>query len=145
MAFLWGGRRFAALCLLSGLGACVGDTGRQPVARMSISPRYVPAGVESVVLLDGRRSCDEIDFPETCDKTAEGETGPRLTCPGGVSFRWSLDYPAEPVGGEQALTQPFLEVRLTPDRPVTVTLQVTDCDANTAITRSQIGIILPFP
>ena len=125
--------------------SCVGDTGRQPVARMSLSPRYVPAGVESVVLLDGRRSCDEIDYPETCDKTAEGLTGPRLTCPGGVSFRWWLDAPAVPVGGEVAYQQPSLEVRLTPDRPVTVTLQVTDCDANTVTTRSQIGIILPYP
>lgn len=135
----------ALLAVAAAGGGCVEDNGRLPVARMSIEPRYVPVGQESVVLLDGRRSCDEIDHPETCDKSAAGETGPPLTCPGGVSFRWSLDYPATPVGGEQAWMQPFLEVRLSPDRPVTVTLKVTDCDNNTVTTKNQIGIILPYP
>ena len=133
------------LFALLGLGACIEDTGRTPVARLSITPRYVPVGEESVVFLDGRRSCDEIDHPESCDKTAEGNQGPLLTCPGGVSFRWSLDAPATPVGGEEAYKQPFLEVRVRPDRPITVTLKVTDCDNNTAVVKNQIGIILPYP
>lgn len=127
-----------------GLVQCSQIEGRPPVARLQVEPRYVPVNVESVVTLDGRRSCDEIDHPETCDKSEDGE-GPPLTCPGGVSFRWELDYPFTPVGGDDALKLPRLEVRLTPDRPVTVTLTVTDCDRNSVTTSTQIGIELPYP
>jgi hypothetical protein len=125
--------------------ACSQERGRPPVARMSVEPRYIPVNAESVVLLDGRRSCDEIDHPETCDKTAEGETGPPSTCPGGVTFHWSLDTTATPVGGADAWNQPYLEVRVAPSRPITVTLKVTDCDQNTVTTKSQIGVTLPYP
>jgi hypothetical protein len=135
------------LVVLLGLFAvdCTETKGRPPVARMRIEPRYVPVGQATVVDLDGRRSCDEIDHPETCDKSVEGETGPPLTCPGGVSFRWSLDAPFSAVGGDSALEQPYLQVTVTTERPVTVTLKVTDCDHNTVTAESQIGIILPYP
>ena len=97
-----------------------------------------------MVTLDGRKSCDELDHPGSCDKSTDGP-GPPLTCPGGVSFRWSLDAPFEPVDGEASLTQPRLDVRVTPERPITVTLQVTDCDRNSSTARTIIGIELPYP
>jgi hypothetical protein len=130
---------------LPGMAGCVEDRGRPPVARLSIEPRYVPAGETAEVLLDGRRSCDEIDHPETCDKTAEGTTGPPLDCPGGLSFSWTLDAPYERVPGEGAEDAPYMKVRITPDRPITVTLRVTDCDHNQASAKTQIGIELPYP
>lgn len=130
-----------ACALLAGCGQ---DKGRPPVARLAVEPRFVPVGVEAVIDLDGRKSCDEIEYPETCDKTADG-AGPPSSCPGGVTFRWSLDQDFEPVGGPDALTQPFLQVRITPDRPITVTLQVTDCDGNMVRNSTQVGIITEYP
>ena len=128
----------------AGGSGCIKDTGRPPVARLQVEPRYVPPGVESTLILDGRKSCDEIDFPDTCDKTDEGD-GPSLNCPGGLTFRWSLDVPFEPVDGEAALERPYLEVTVRPDRPLTVTLEVTDCDQNTVTTKTQVGITLDYP
>ena len=49
------------------------------------------------------------------------------------------------VDGEASLMQPRVDVRVTPDRPITVTLQVTDCDLNTSVAQTIIGIELPFP
>jgi len=116
-----------------------------PVARLSISPRYIPAGQTSEVLLDGRRSCDEIDHPETCDKSVEGNTGPPQSCPGGVTFHWDLDAPYDIVPGQGGTESSSLRVRVTPDRPITVTLAVTDCDENRSTAYGQIGITLPYP
>lgn len=116
-----------------------------PVARLSIEPRYVPAGQATEVLLDGRRSCDEIDHPETCDKSVEGTTGPPQSCPGGVTFHWDLDAPFDLIPGQGGTDSPSLRVRVTPDRPITVTLTVTDCEENHATAHSQIGITLPYP
>lgn len=133
------------IALLSGLlGACDKTVGRPPVARLAVEPRFVPVGVESVIDLDGRKSCDEIDHPETCDKTTDGP-GPPSTCPGGVTFQWSLDQDYDAVGGEDAMTEPFVQVRLTPDRPVTVNLTVTDCDGNQVTSSTQVGIITEYP
>jgi len=137
-------RRFLVVAILAGVAACSPDTNRPPVARLSVSPRYVTAGQETVVTLDGRRSCDEIDYPESCDKTAEG-SGPPLTCPGGLSYAWSLDVPFTPVAGAAALAQPKLDVTVTLDRPATVTLTVTDCDQRAVTTQTQVGITLPYP
>jgi hypothetical protein len=131
--------------VLGGLTACVEDRGRPPVARLAIEPRYVPVGETTEVLLDGRRSCDEIDHPETCDKTVEGTTGPPLSCPGGLTFNWSLDAPYERVPGEGAVDAPYMKVRVTTERPITVTLRVTDCDQNQVTTQTQIGIEMDYP
>ncbi len=132
----------AGACLV--LAGCAKDEGRPPIARLSVEPRFVPAGVESIIDLDGRKSCDEIEYPETCDKTIDG-SGPPSTCPGGVTFRWSLDQDYVPVGGEDAMIQPFVQVRVTPERPITVTLSVTDCDGNTVTNKSQVGIVVEYP
>jgi hypothetical protein len=126
------------------LMGCAKDKGRPPIARLSVEPRFVPAGVEAIIDLDGRRSCDEIEYPETCDKTLDG-SGPPSSCPGGVTFRWSLDQDFVPVGGEDAMTQPFAQVRVIPDRPITVTLAVTDCDGNVVTNKTQVGIIIEYP
>ena len=133
-----------SVCAVALLAGCVKDKGRPPVARLSVEPRFVPVGVEAVINLDGRRSCDEIEYPETCDKTTDG-SGPPSTCPGGVTFRWSLDQDYLPEGGPDAMTQPFLQVRVTPNRPITVTLEVTDCDGNMVKNTAQVGIITEYP
>ncbi len=135
---------FVCACVGVMLAGCVKDKGRPPIARLTVEPRFVPAGVESIIDLDGRKSCDEIEYPETCDKTIDG-VGPTDACPGGVTFRWSLDQDFAPVGGEDAMTQPFVQVRVTPDRPITVTLIVTDCDGNMVSNKTQVGIIMEYP
>jgi hypothetical protein len=137
------GSRMLACALLLVAPGCAQDDNRPPVARLSVSPRYVPVGQETVLTLDGRRSCDEIDYPESCDKTAEG-SGPPLTCPGGLSYAWSMDVPFTPVDGA-SLTAPRLDVRVTLDRPATVKLTVTDCDQRAVTTQTQVGITLPYP
>ncbi len=135
---------FGVVCVGALLSACIKDKGRPPVARLSVEPRFVPVGVESVIDLDGRKSCDEVEHPETCDKTADGP-GPPSSCPGGVTFRWTVDQDYVAEGGQDAMTEPFVQIRVTPDRPITVTLSVTDCDGNTVTNKTQVGIITEYP
>ena len=144
MSHHWISGLAGVVCAGALLVGCIKDKGRPPVARLAVEPRFVPVGVESVIDLDGRKSCDEIEHPETCDKSADGP-GPPSSCPGGVIFRWTLDQDYVAVGGEDAMTQPFVQVRVTPDRPITVTLSVTDCDGNTVKNQSQVGIIVEYP
>ena len=129
----------AATALLCG---CPTEKGYPPVARMQIEPKYVPVSVDTNVLLDGKRSCDEVDHPEGCDKSADG-SGPSTACPSGVTFRWTLDRSVQLVGGGP--DQPWMRIRVNTDRPINVTLKVTDCDGEKAEIRGQIGIILPSP
>ncbi len=129
----------AVLVFLSG---CSTETGHPPVARLSIEPRYIPVNVMTLVTLDGRSSCDELDHPEGCDKTGDG-SGPEQDCPGGVSFQWTLDRPVELVEG--GWEEPLMKVRVITDRPIQVILKVRDCDGNTAEVRGRIGVILDWP
>jgi hypothetical protein len=129
----------AALVFLSG---CPTEKGYPPVARMKIEPRYVPVSVDTDVLLDGKRSCDEVDHPESCDKSADG-SGPSQSCPAGVTFRWTLDRSVHLLAGGP--DHSWMRVRVNTDRPINVTLKVTDCDGEKAEVRGQIGVILPSP
>jgi len=128
----------AAVSILTAEGACEGPEGHPPVARFAIQPEYVPAGQATEVVLDGRKSCDELDHPEGCSREA-GE--PVQTCPGGVRFQWTLDHEALLVEG--SMTGPYLKISLTTTAPVTVTLEVTDCDGRTATARRTIGVVVP--
>jgi hypothetical protein len=133
--------------IILGLGAlllagCPTEKGHGPVARMSIEPKYVPANEPTEVLLDGRRSCDEVDHPEGCDKSADG-SGPSQDCPGGVTFQWSFDTPVEIIGG--AVDEPVLRVQVETDRPIGVTLVVEDCSGNIGRMHGEIGVILEWP
>ena len=109
---------------------------------MRIEPKYVPVNVDTEVLLDGRKSCDEVDHPEGCDKSADG-SGPTTACPSGVRFEWSLDQAVQLLAG--GTDQPSLRVRVNTDRPIEVVMKVRDCEGDLAEVRGQIGIILPFP
>jgi hypothetical protein len=124
-----------------GLGACATEQGHGPVARMSIEPKYVPANTPTEVSLDGRRSCDELDHPQGCDKSADG-SGPTSACPGGVTFAWSVDGKVEIVSG--SLDGPSLKIRVSTDRPIGVTLKVVDCAGDSGEIHGQIGVILPW-
>lgn len=133
---------FLSACFLGLFCACASDAGHPPVARLSIEPRYVPVNVKTLVILDGRSSCDELDHPEGCDKTGDG-SGPEKSCPGGVTFQWDINEPVEVVEGgpEESL----MKVNVTTDRPIRVILRVKDCDGNTAEVRGRIGVILSWP
>lgn len=127
--------------LLAIPAACSKTKGRPPVARIQVTPRYIPTGVETQVTLDAHRSCDELDAPETCDKTSDGP-GPPGGCPGGVTFSWELDVPFLALGD---LNAPKVDVLVTPDRPISVIVTVTDCDDNSTSARTTIGITTPYP
>lgn len=129
----------ALACLVAG---CATKKGHEPVARMTIDPKYVAAGEPTEVLLDGRRSCDELDHPEGCDKSGDG-SGPSDSCPQGVTFSWKLDTPVEVVGGGP--TEPTMRVRVVTDRPIGVTLEVEDCSGNVGKMHGEIGVILGWP
>ncbi len=124
------------------LFGCASEKGHSPIARLSIEPRYVPVNEETLVTLDGRRSCDEVDHPEGCDKSGDG-SGPEETCPYGVTFQWELDQPVQIVEG--GLNEPLMRVKVTTDKPIKVILKVKDCDGEIAEVRGEIGIILPWP
>jgi hypothetical protein len=133
---------FAAALSAFFLLGCASEKGHSPIARLSIEPRYVPVNEETLVTLDGRRSCDEVDHPEGCDKSGDG-SGPEETCPYGVTYQWEMDQPVQIVEG--GLNEPLMRVKVTTDQPIQVILKVKDCDGDTAEVRGEIGIILPWP
>ncbi|HEY3357568.1 MAG TPA: hypothetical protein VGQ83_30230 [Polyangia bacterium] len=112
---------------------CETATGHPPVARFSVSPRYVPEGdgCATVVTLDATASRDELDDP----------TGARQ-----LWFRWDLDEAGCGGGGPDVasadLLSPVVGVRIRGDRPVTVTLTVLDASGVTAVRQGTIGITL---
>ncbi len=108
-----------------------------PVARLEISPSFVPKGRSTEVLLDASRSCDELDSPEGC-----GEEGapPRTTCPGGVKFDWAMGGAFQVVSSADGGSK--VTVNLTAEKPVEVILTVTDCDGRATTIHRWIGITL---
>ncbi|MCD6499153.1 MAG: hypothetical protein J7M25_12755 [Deltaproteobacteria bacterium] len=131
----------AVLCGAAPL-SCSQPKGHPPIARLTITPRYVPVGQPTDVLLDGSKSCDQVDNPQACSTYQDGGM-PDMTCPHGVSFHWTISAPAQLKEG--GVDQPRMRILLTTDRPVTVSLTITDCAGRTAEIDSQIGVILPWP
>ena len=133
---------FGSLLVVDGLVGCASEKGHPPVARLSIEPKYIPVNVETEITLDGRRSCDEVDHPEGCDKSGDG-SGPTADCPQGVTFQWELDREVNIISGGPK--EPMMKVRVTSDRPVSVVLKVKDCAGDVAEIHGEIGVILPWP
>jgi hypothetical protein len=117
-----------------GAGACQTTTGHPPVARVTVTPKYVPEGdgCTTVVALDGTASKDELDDPS-------GQQP--------LWFRWELDEDGcvgpGPDVASGSLTAPTISVRIRGDRPVTVTLTVRDASGATAVRTAMIGITVP--
>lgn len=122
--------------------ACTEPGGHPPVARLRIEPKYVPIGTSTEVMLDGSRSCDELDHPEGCDRGHDGGA-PSASCPSKVTFRWELDQQVELVEG--GVEMPFMRVRVNIRKPINVTLHVRDCSGQKSRITGQIGIVLPSP
>ena len=134
----------AALISVLWLGApgCSQPKGHPPIARLTITPRYVSKDQPTEVLLDGSKSCDQVDNPQACATYQDGGM-PSVSCPQGISFHWTISAPAQLKEG--GIDQPRMRILLTTDRPVTVSLTVTDCDGRKARIESQVGVILPWP
>ena len=112
------------------------DGGWPPVARFTISPEYVSQGVETQVVLDARASCDQLDYPELCDKSENGDGCPD-TCPGGISYSWNVS------GSNIEVSNKYnsqIRIKVNIQRPLPITLTVTDCDGNSVSKTKWIGI-----
>lgn len=111
--------------------------GFPPVARLTVTPEYVKAGQESEIVLDGRASCDQIDYPENCNDDPDG-IGPTSTCPGGVRFSWDIPFSHT----LRAATPNQAQLRISAHlyRPTFVTLTVTDCDGRSQSVSRIVGI-----
>ncbi len=129
-----------AAILLFSTAACSPPPGQPPVARLSLDPPYVPEGQATEVLLDARRSCDQFDHPEGC---VQADETPPVGCPEGLSYHWSVSRDVALLEGGP--NQPWMRVSVQTDRPISVTVTVTDCDGRTASVTKQIGVILPWP
>ncbi len=122
------------------LAPCSHPPGHPPVARFVVAPEYVPAGAATTVTLDGRRSCDELDHPESC---AQGDEDPSSACPGGIRFHWSFGASVTFTEGNE--TSARVTITVNSQAPVRVTLTVTDCDGRTDTSTKYIGVILNQP
>lgn len=124
--WLWAGLAGASL----GLGAlgCEAELSHPPVARLSLTPGYVREGdaFVTVVELSGKTSADPFDDP----------TGKFP-----LEFKWTLPDGARIESGK--VTGAELKIRLAGDRPVDMTLEVTDADGLTASATKRVGIFQP--
>lgn len=132
-------RALLLLCLPFLPAAC--DPGMEPgfppVARLTVTPAYVAAGESAEIVLDGRASCDQLDYPDMCDDDPTGN-GPPSTCPGGVRFSWDIPFSYT----LRAATPNRSHLRITArlERPTPVTLTVTDCDGRAHYVSRTIGV-----
>ena len=128
--WLWAGLTRAGLGLGLGLVAlgCEAELSHPPVARLSLTPGYVREGdaFVTVVELSGKTSADPFDDP----------TGKFP-----LQFQWTLPDGARIESGK--VTGAELTSRLAGDRPVDVTLEVTDADGLTASATKRVGIFQP--
>lgn len=125
-------RLFGFLCLL----ACSPPLGHAPIARMDLTPAYVPKGdnFATAVLLDGSQSCDELDEPEAC---VSGDAG---AAPSGLRFSWSIGSPDARLEG--APSDATLTIRVRGERPVAISLTVTDSEDTSSTIEKSLGLII---
>jgi hypothetical protein len=121
---------FAAAFCLALAGACADEeTGHPPVARIAVTPAYIPQNdaFQTAIGLDGTHSADEIDDPAAARP---------------LRFQWGIGGAFRLQDG--ALDAPALTILLAGDRPVPITLAVTDSDDGLAARATvMIGISLP--
>ncbi len=119
--------RYLLLCLVLSLGCTPDETpGWAPVARLTLAPLHVPVGVATTIVLDGRKSCDALDSPELCDTREDGPGCPDI-CPGGIRYSWhipGLQGSYTPLRANHSIVEATVRI----NRPVTISLTVTDCD-----------------
>ncbi len=123
-------RSFAvfALAWLATLGACSAGGGRQPTARITLSPAYVPIndGYATDVILDGTASSDSIDDP---------------TASHPLLYAWTIDDPQARFSPDDH--SPKVTVRVGGGHPESVHLTVLDFDGDEGSASAIIGVTLP--
>ena len=115
------------------------DKGWPPIARFSVTPQYVTINTETQVVLDARASCDQLDYPELCDKSEDGNGTPS-TCPGGITYSWDIPNAELEVSDKN---NALLRIKIKINRPVPITLTVTDCDGNSVSKTQWLGVSEP--
>ncbi len=125
------------------LAACQadGEEGWAPVARFTMDPLYIAQGEPVTITLDGRKSCDALDSPELCDTTEDGDGCPS-TCPGGIEYDWTIPGlvgSLTPLKSNYSMVSASVRI----DRPVQITLTVTDCDGMSATKTLTLGVSVP--
>lgn len=131
-------RRFVAAALaalaIAALGGsgCASRAGHPPIARVTVTPGYVPLGdsYHTDVVLDGSGSRDQIDDPI-------GDSGGALP----LRFAWSVEDDHATIAPNPSA--PMVTVRIAGAHPVTVHLTVTDAQDDAATTSAQIGVTAP--
>ncbi len=124
-------RRASALLVLTALAGCTLPEGRQPIARITATPRAIQEhdSFLTPVELDASRSADPIDDPEGKEK---------------LTYRW--DIVGDDVrwdSGDDASVKPV--VRFLGDHPATLLLTVTDESGADATARLQMQLTVPTP
>jgi hypothetical protein len=116
------------LVLSIGAGALIGCSagGHPPVARLTLTPPYVPVGdhYQTAIVLDGSQSKDELDDPAGSFP---------------LRFGFATDDPAPQLTPDGAKAT----LRIAGDRPTAVSLTVTDADGLPTTVQKRIGVTLP--
>jgi hypothetical protein len=119
---------FALAALGSFCTGCGGAPGHPPIARISVSPAYVPLGdgYATDVVLDGSASSDPVDDPNGIQP---------------LLYQWVVDDDHAPIA--PAPTVAVVTTRIAGDHPVRVTLTVTDGSDDKTSAIATIGVTLP--
>jgi hypothetical protein len=119
---------FALLVLSSFCTGCGGQAGHPPIARISLSPAYVPLGdaYSTDVVLDGSGSSDPVDDPNGVQP---------------LLYQWIVDDDHAPIAPSPSVAR--VTVRIAGDHPVRVTLTVTDGSDDKTSATATIGVVLP--
>ena len=103
------------------------EEGRPPVARITVTPRAIPAGdaFTTDVVLDGSESADPVDDP--------GGTTP-------VAYRWQIEDDEARFLGDPR--DALVTVRFAALRPARILLTVTDADGGEATATERLQLTL---
>ena len=128
------------LCVIFVSGCDPGsDSGFPPIARLTLNPLVLPSGQNAEIVLDGRASCDELDHPEACDSSPEGQ-GPDSACPGGITFSWEIPFEYSTISATPNRAHLHIATRITSPQPVKLT--VTDCSGLTHSVTRWVGVTI---
>jgi hypothetical protein len=118
----------AAMMATVMLGACSSGGGRQPTARIALSPEYVPIndGYATEVTADGTASSDAIDDPAASHP---------------LSFAWTVDDPNAHFSPDDHSAK--VTVKIGGAHPAAVHLTVRDFDGDEGSASATIGVTVP--
>ena len=122
--------RLFVLVLMTGAAACRTNFGYTPVARIVVTPQFVPQGdaYHTDVTLDGRTSADPLNSPDAGFHD--------------LTFAWSFSGDDVRVAQGSA-SSPMLVVHVAGARTVQVTLTVTSPGGESTTAMASVGLTVP--